>query len=94
MKKQLFEKMVNKYLDLISEQVVNEKPLDISMVGKHNDVPDDKFDQKELAMGIKIEHEHTNEDEIAKRIAKDHLSEIPDYYTRLEKMESEAEGKK
>jgi len=47
-------------------------------------------DPKELKLGIKIELEHTNKKEIAKEIALDHLSEIPDYYTRLVKMEKEA----
>jgi hypothetical protein len=41
-------------------------------------------------MGIEIELEHTDDREIAKKIALDHLAEIPDYYTRLKKMEDEA----
>lgn len=49
-----------------------------------------KYDQKELKMGIKIEMEHTEDAEVAKKIAMDHLDEIPDYYTRLTKMEKEA----
>jgi hypothetical protein len=48
------------------------------------------YDPEQLKMGIKIEFEHTTDSKIAERIAKDHLSEIPDYYTRLEKMEKEA----
>lgn len=56
-------------------------------VGKHKDVPDDKFDKEQLAMGVKVEQEHTNDPYIAKIIAKDHLVELPDYYTRLKKME-------
>lgn len=44
---------------------------------------------KELAMGTKIEMEHTKNKAIAKRIALDHLAELPDYYTRLTKMEGE-----
>lgn len=60
-------------------------------IGKHNDIPDDHFDQNELKMGISIEKEHTDDEVFAKRIAKDHLSEIPDYYTRLVKMEKETE---
>jgi len=48
---------------------------------------------KELSMGIKIEMEHVNTKSMAKEIAMDHLVEIPDYYTRLKKMEKEA-GKK
>jgi hypothetical protein len=45
---------------------------------------------KELEMGIKVEHEHTTSAALARRIALDHLSEIPDYYTRLDAMETEA----
>jgi len=41
-------------------------------------------------MGIEVEKEHTNNDNIAKKITLDHLSEIKDYYTRLKKMESDA----
>lgn len=47
-------------------------------------------DPDELAMGIKVEMEHTSNRAIAERIALDHLSEIKDYYTRLKKMEEEA----
>jgi len=49
-----------------------------------------KYDQKQLEMGIKIEMEHTTNPAISERIAKDHLAEISDYYTRLEKMEKDA----
>ena len=53
-------------------------------IGKHNDVPDSQFDQKELALGIKSEMEHTNDPGIAKKIAKDHLAgEDKFYYTKL-----------
>ena len=47
-------------------------------------------DPKEFELGIKIELEHTDNRAIAKEIALDHLAEIPDYYTRLAKMEKEA----
>ena len=93
MKKQVYETLVDKYLDLIKEQQeVNTKP-EIP-VGKHNDWPDSKFDPKELAMGIEVEKEHTDDTSITKLIAKDHLAEIPDYYTRLKKMEDEAKASK
>jgi hypothetical protein len=46
-------------------------------------------DPKELEMGIKVEYEHTDNKEISKRIALDHLAECKDYYTRLDKMEKE-----
>ena len=47
-------------------------------------------DPDELAMGVKIEMEHTTNPDVSKKIALDHLAEIPDYYTRLVKMEREA----
>jgi len=50
---------------------------------------DGKYDSKELAMGIDVEKEHLPYPSIAEKIAKDHLAEIPDYYTRLKKMEAE-----
>jgi len=51
-------------------------------------------DPEELRMGIEVEHEHTPDAETAKRIATDHLAEIPDYYTRLKRMEDEAKADK
>jgi len=54
---------------------------------KINETPDSEFDAKELALGIKTEMEHTDNLEEATSIAKDHLQELPDYYTKLVKME-------
>jgi len=68
----------------------NFKQFTHNKIGKHNKVPDKKFDRKELKKGEEIEHEHTDSKKIAKKIAKDHLSEIPDYYERLDKMEKKA----
>ena len=62
-------------------------------VGEHDFAPDSKFSKSELAKGIRVEYEHTNSRLVATLIAKDHLAEIPDYYTRLEKMEKDAEKK-
>jgi hypothetical protein len=60
----------------------------------------DKFDVKQFRAGLLVELEHgtviqttnvTNNDPlITGKIALAHLSEFPDYYTRLEKMEEEA----
>ena len=49
---------------------------------------DISFIQNQLEMGIPIEHEHTRDKVLATDIALQHLNEIPDYYTRLKKMES------
>lgn len=51
---------------------------------------DIKHDPKQLEMGIKVEMEHTTNPVISRKIALDHLKEIPDYYTRLDKMEKDA----
>ena len=62
-----------------------------------------KFDVEQYRMGLDVELEHglvdpltnvTNDDQIVTgKIALAHLNEFPDYYTRLDKMEREAEGK-
>jgi hypothetical protein len=54
---------------------------------KYGNVPDSKFDRKQLRIGTRIEMEHTYSRKIAKQIAKGHLMEFPDYYTYLLKME-------
>ncbi|MGC2574427.1 MAG: DUF5661 family protein [Candidatus Nitrosopolaris sp.] len=61
-----------------------------------------KFDVEQFRMGLDVELEHgkrdpstnvTQDDEILTgKIALAHLNEFPDYYTRLQKMESEAEN--
>jgi len=48
------------------------------------------FIKNQLEMGIPIEYEHTKDKDLATDIALQHLDEIPDYYTRLKKMESDA----
>jgi hypothetical protein len=60
------------------EQIARKHRLDVSFI------------QKQLDMGEPIEHEHTQDHELARDIALQHLDEIPDYYTRLKKMEADA----
>ena len=60
-----------------------------------------RFDVEQFRMGLGVELEHgaqdpdtnvTDDDEdTTGRIARAHLNEFPDYYTRLAKMEAEAE---
>ena len=62
-----------------------------------------KYDVEQYRMGLDVELEHglvdlhtnvTHDDPIMTgKIALAHLNEFPDYYTRLDKMEREAEGK-
>ena len=48
--------------------------------------------KSELAIGKKVEMEHTTDSSKATEVAMDHLWEIPDYYTRLDKMEKDADS--
>ena len=60
-----------------------------------------RFDVDQFRMGLEVELEHgkrdpatnvSDDDELTTgKIARAHLNEFPDYYTRLEKMEAEAE---
>ncbi|AKM80531.1 TPA: hypothetical protein DDX46_04310 [Candidatus Saccharibacteria bacterium] len=73
---------------------------DARKIGEQIGVDFTKFDLEEFRKGLAIELEHgshdpetnvTNSDPLLTgKIAWAHLKEIPDYYTRLEKMESEA----
>jgi nitrate reductase beta subunit len=49
-------------------------------------VPKD-IDEKQLEKGIKHEMEHTTDEAIARKIAIDHISEIPNYYGLLEEID-------
>lgn len=70
-------------------------------IGKKLGVKWDRFDFKEFRRGMEIELEHGRQDYhtnisnddllITGKIALAHLNEYPDYYTRLLKMEKEAE---
>jgi hypothetical protein len=69
----------------------------IDIEKKHNKTKDSteyiNFLKKQLRKGAAVEKEHTDNVNIAKKIAKDHLWEDPNYYTKLAKMETkEATG--
>jgi tRNA nucleotidyltransferase/poly(A) polymerase len=51
------------------------------------------FDPHQVERGTAVELEHTPDRGVAREIAIDHLTEFPDYYTRLDRMESEARGR-
>lgn len=56
---------------------------------KHGGKLDRMFDRIQLDKGTKIEMEHTDDPEVAKAIAKAHLTESPKYYVYLEMMEAQ-----
>jgi len=42
-----------------------------------------QFDPKELEMGMEVEKEHSDDIDVRRKIATDHLSEDPKYYSKL-----------
>jgi len=79
--------------DLGVEEILVDIIKDYSMFrrgGKWISEGESTVDEDELMLGRVIEEEHTSNHEDARRIALDHLAEIPDYYTRLVNMKLEA----
>ena len=74
--------MTHRWLQSLTELYLVEKSLEA--LAKKHDVTVDAL-KKQLEMGIKVEHEHTEDEDKARRIALDHLDEKPDYYTKLKK---------
>ncbi len=70
-------------------------------IGEQLGIDWSKFDVEQFRMGMDVELEHgtvdpntnvTNDDPLSTgKIALAHLNELPDYYTRLKKMEIEGE---
>lgn len=73
------------------------------LIGEQLGIDWSKFDLEQYRMGMEVELEHGTKDPLTNvsnddllitgKIALAHLNEFPDYYTRLKKMEMEAEGK-
>jgi len=76
----------------------------VTLLAKKIEIDISKFDMNELVQGMFVELEHGSEnpktnitdDEAIHtfKIVMAHMNEIPDYYTRLKKMEDEAESVK
>ena len=76
----------------------------VTLLAKKMDIDISKYDMSELVMGMLVELEHGSKDERTNitndepsetiKIVLAHLNELPDYYTRLEKMEKEAKSVK
>lgn len=87
------------YPELFNQQNINEinklkggkaDKLTINDIAKKFKVPTSKI-KNQITKGIKVEMEHTNDKEKAIEIVMDHLTEFPDYYDRLIKMEKQAD---
>jgi hypothetical protein len=71
-------KLVFKDVDLYEDKIPG---------GLADDMSEKDFDKESLRKGIKVELEHTDDYQIAKEIAMDHLSEDPKYYDKLATIE-------
>jgi len=72
------------------DKIGKQTPSAESIAKKHNKEVEEI--QAQIDKGIKVEREHTNSDDEAHEIARDHLDEFPDYYDRLDKMEKKAKA--
>ncbi len=79
-----------KLLELSKEEFPTVKTYTPKQLAKKHDVSIDVI-HKELKKGIDVEYEHTKDAKKAREIALDHLLELPDYYTKLHKMEKKNE---
>jgi hypothetical protein len=89
----------NQETDMAKKQFTSEEA---RRIGDQIGVDWDKIPLEEFRMGLAVELEHgvhdvqtnvSDDDEIVTgKIALAHLKEFPDYYTRLEQMEQEAEA--
>jgi hypothetical protein len=73
------------------KDLIGKKTPSLATIAKKHNKPL-SFLNRQLAMGAKIEREHVKKNSQAREISRDHLAEIPDYYTRLKKMEREAKN--
>lgn len=72
------------------KRVDEEKPLapgDVLPGGKADTLPPGTFSPEKEAEGAAVEREHTSNPEVAAEIARDHLSEDPNYYDKLKAVE-------
>ncbi|NBR26073.1 MAG: hypothetical protein EBU08_20280, partial [Micrococcales bacterium] len=85
----LFKKRLNEVKEV--EPVGQKQHLDVNSIAKKHGVDVAEI-EKQLEMGRKVEHEHTKDVDLATDIALNHLGEIPDYYSRLDKMEKQGKA--
>lgn len=74
--KQIFES--NKSAGMSIEDIAAKHSVSVEMI------------KSQIQLGLKVEKEHTDDIAVAMQITLDHLTELPDYYSRLDKMETES----
>ena len=91
-KDKLLEEGPQQYLD--HKKKHEKKASDLIHGGKADGKPASDFPQDQVAKGMKVEREHTNNPTMAREIASDHLTEDKKYYTHLKEMEDKYVEKK
>jgi hypothetical protein len=77
----------------VKKDLIGKKTPSVAEIAKKHGLASSAL-RGQMAKGSKVEREHTKSDAEAKEIARDHLDEFPDYYTRLAKMEKDAKKSK
>ena len=79
---------------VLSEYILNKTAsLKGGMAEKAGKKPSD-FDPKQLRKGMGVEKEHTPDPALQRQIAMDHLTEFPNYYEALSRLEKVLKAKK
>jgi len=77
-----------KLLELFEKDMFGVPTMSPKEVADKHNVPLSQI-MYQLKIGTGVENEHTQDVLLAREIALDHLTELPDYYARLTKMEKE-----
>lgn len=77
-----------KLFELKKEKLPTVKTYTPEQIAKKHKMPLKKINDQ-LKKGVKVELEHTTDPDKAREIALDHLNELPDYYTKLAKVDPE-----
>lgn len=81
---------VEKYMPKkLGEDKIGKQSPSVEQIAKKHGISVEKVNAQ-LDKGVPVEREHTNSDDEAREIARDHVHEFPDYYDRLDKMETKA----
>jgi hypothetical protein len=70
------------------KQFLGSRTLTVSALAKKHNVPE-KYIERQLERGIRIEHAHTKKLSVARHIAMAHLSKDADYYKKVKPTKDE-----
>lgn len=79
-----FDDEYEKYMKRFQNSVLDKETLNPRQIAFVHKVPVADIIHQ-LSIGIEVEKEHTNNEEVAREIALDHLREDPKYYSKLKK---------